>query len=46
MLRPKSLNFGRHNRRKGPRRHAVSEVSRQQDAHKTTIPTKLVKIEV
>jgi hypothetical protein len=46
MLRPKSLDFGRHNCRKGPRRHAVSEVSRLKDTHKTTIPTKPVKAEV
>jgi hypothetical protein len=46
MLRPKSLDFGRHNSRKGPRRHAVSEVSRLQDTHKTTIPMKPVTTEV
>jgi hypothetical protein len=46
MLRPKSIDFGRHNYRKGPRRHAVSEVSLLKDTHKTTIPTKPVKTEV
>jgi hypothetical protein len=46
MLRPKSLDFGRHNCREGPRRHAVGEVSRLKDTHKTTIPTKPVKTEV
>ena len=46
VLRPKSLDFGRHNCRKGPRRHAVSEVSRLKDTHKTSIPTKMVKTEV
>jgi hypothetical protein len=46
MLRLKSLDFGRHNCRKGPRRRAVYEVSHLQDTHKTTAPTKLVKTEV
>jgi hypothetical protein len=46
MLRPKSLDFGRHNCRKGTRRHAVSEVSRLKDTHKTIIPTKAVNTEV
>jgi hypothetical protein len=40
MLRPKSLDFGRHNRREGPRRRAVCEVSRLQNTRKTTAPTK------
>jgi hypothetical protein len=46
MLRLNSLDFGRHNCRKGPRRRAVCEVSRLQDTHKTTTPMKLVKTEV
>jgi hypothetical protein len=43
MLRPKSLDFGRHNCRQGPRRRAVCEVSRLQDTHKTTAPAQPVK---
>jgi hypothetical protein len=43
MLRPKSLDFGRHNCRKGPRRRAVCEVSRLQDTYKVAAPTKPVK---
>jgi hypothetical protein len=40
MLRPKSLDFGRHNCREGPRRCAVGEVSRLQNTRKTAAPTK------
>jgi hypothetical protein len=43
MLRPKSLDFGRHNGRKGPRRRTAGEVSRLQNTHKTTAPAKQKK---
>jgi hypothetical protein len=46
MLRPKSLDFGRHICSKGPRRHAVGEVGRLTDTHETTIPMKAVNTEV
>jgi hypothetical protein len=46
MLCPKPLDFGRHHSRKGPRCHAVSEVSHLQDTHKTTFPMKPVKTKV
>jgi hypothetical protein len=46
MLRPKSLDFGRHICRKGPRRHAVGEVGRLIDTHETTIPMEAVKTKV
>jgi hypothetical protein len=37
MLRPKSLDFGSHVRRKGARLHAVGEVGRLTDTHESTI---------
>jgi hypothetical protein len=40
VLRPKSLDFGSHVRRKGARRHAVGEVGRLTDTHETTITMK------
>jgi hypothetical protein len=40
MLRPKSLDFGSHARRKGARRHAVGEVGRLTDTHESTITMK------
>jgi hypothetical protein len=43
MLRPKSLDFGRHNCREGPRRRAVCEVSHLQNTRKTAAPTKPIK---
>jgi hypothetical protein len=46
MLRPKSLDFGRHICRKGPRRHAVGEVGRLIDTHETTTPMEAVNTEV
>jgi hypothetical protein len=46
MLRPKSLDFGRHICSKGARRHAVGEVGRLTDTHETTIPMKAANAEV
>jgi hypothetical protein len=46
MLRPKSLDFGRHVYSKGPQRHAVSEVGRLTDTYETTIPMEVVNTEV
>jgi hypothetical protein len=46
MLRPKSLDFGRHICSKGPQRHTVGEVGRLTDTHKTTIPMKEVNTKV
>jgi hypothetical protein len=46
VLRPKSLDFGRHICSKGTRRHMVGEVGRLTDTHKTTIPMKAANTEV
>jgi hypothetical protein len=46
VLRPKSLDFGRHICSKGTRRHAVGEVGRLTDTHETTIPMKAANTEV
>jgi hypothetical protein len=43
MLCPKSLDFGRHNCREGPRRRAVGEVSHLHNTHKTAAPAKKKK---
>jgi hypothetical protein len=46
MLRPKSLDFGRHTCRKGPQRHTVGEVGRLTDTHEITIHMEAVNNEV
>jgi hypothetical protein len=46
MLRPKSLDFGKHICRKGPQRHTVGEVGRLIDTHETSIPMEVVNNEV
>jgi hypothetical protein len=43
MLCPKSLDFGRHNCREGPRRCAVGEVSHLQNTRETRGPSKPTK---
>jgi hypothetical protein len=46
VLRPKSLDFGRHIYSKGTRRHAVGEVGRLTETHETTVPMKTADTEV
>jgi hypothetical protein len=46
VLRPKSLDFGKHICSKGTRCHTVGEVGRLIDTHETTIPMKAANTEV
>jgi hypothetical protein len=46
VLRPKSLDFGRHICSKGTQRHAFGEVGRLTETHKTTIPMETGNTEV